>query len=96
MTNFAVNKNKIVIFGGAQMRPNLHILDYIRAVNLFISCEDNLIENETFNVGYQNLTINEIAHLVKKVVEKKFPGKSINLKNSIVMTIDPIISILIK
>ncbi len=80
LTNFAVNKNKIVIFGGTQMRPNLHILDYIRAVNLFINCGDNLIENETFNVGYQNLTINEIAHLVKKVVEKKFPGKSISIE----------------
>lgn len=80
LTNFAVNKNKIVIFGGTQMRPNLHILDYIRAVNLFINCEDNLIENETFNVGYQNLTINEIAHLVKKVVEEKFPEKSISIE----------------
>ena len=78
------------------MRPNLHILDYIRAVNLFINCEDNLIENETFNVGYQNLTINEIAHLVKKVVEKNFQKNLYQLKNSIVMTIDPIISILIK
>ena len=80
LTNFAVNKNKIVIFGGTQMRPNLHILDYIRAVNLFINCDDNLIENETFNVGYQNLTINEIAHLVKNVVEERFPEKSISIE----------------
>ncbi|MBG56017.1 MAG: UDP-glucose 4-epimerase, partial [Deltaproteobacteria bacterium] len=33
------------------------------------------IENQTFNVGYQNMSINEIANLVKEVVEQEYPGK---------------------
>ena len=66
LTNFAVNKNKIVIFGGEQLRPNLHILDYIRAVKLLIEADKNLISDQIFNVGYQNLSINEIANIVKK------------------------------
>ena len=43
LTNFAVNKNKIMVFGGDQMRPNLHILDYIRAVKILMEKESDLI-----------------------------------------------------
>ena len=75
LTNFAVNKNKIVVFGGQQLRPNLNIIDYIRAVKLFINSEERLIANEIFNVGYQNLSISQIAEIVKNVVENKFQKK---------------------
>ena len=34
-----------------------------------------MIQNEIFNVGYENMSILEIANLVKKVVEKEFPDK---------------------
>ena len=81
LTNFAINKNKIVVFGGNQLRPNLHIIDYIRAVKLLIEVDKNLIKDEIFNVGYQNLSINQLAGIVKKVVEKEFPGKEILIEN---------------
>ena len=32
LTNHAVNKNKITVFGGDQLRPNLHVKDYCDAV----------------------------------------------------------------
>jgi len=80
LTNFAVNKNHIVVLGGKQMRPNLHILDYIRVVNLFINAPKEKINNQIFNVGYQNKTIEELALIVKKVVEKKFLKKNIEIK----------------
>lgn len=72
LTNFAVNKKFIKVFGGDQLRPNLHILDYCKVVELLINAETSNIKNETFNVGYQNLSIMEIAELVKQVVQKKF------------------------
>ncbi|MDC1169947.1 SDR family oxidoreductase [Candidatus Pelagibacter sp.] len=81
LTNFAINKNKIVVFGGNQLRPNLHIIDYIRAVKLLIEVDKNLIKDEIFNVGYQNLSINQLAGIVKKVVEKEFPGKEILIEH---------------
>ena len=34
LTNLAINKNKITVFGGDQLRPNLHILDYCDLVLL--------------------------------------------------------------
>ncbi len=75
LTNFAVNKNFIKVFGGDQLRPNLHIKDYCDLVQILIESETNKIKNEIFNVGYQNMSINQISLLVKKVVENQFPEK---------------------
>ena len=75
LTNFAVNKSFIKVFGGDQLRPNLHIHDYFRAVETLINAPDEKIENQIFNVGFQNLSISDLAQKVKKVVEKEFPEK---------------------
>jgi nucleoside-diphosphate-sugar epimerase len=72
LTNHAINKSKITVFGGDQLRPNLHIQDYCDVIKLFLDSDRNIINNETFNVGYQNMSILEIAKIVKKVVEKEF------------------------
>ena len=68
-------KKKIIVFGGDQLRPNLHVKDYCNAVLTLIDAEDNKIKNQIFNVGYQNLSIKEIAIIVKKIVEINFPEK---------------------
>jgi len=73
LTNLAVNKGKITVFGGDQLRPNLHIQDYSNVVQLLLSAPDEKIANDVFNVGYQNKTTMEIAQIVKNVVEKEFP-----------------------
>jgi nucleoside-diphosphate-sugar epimerase len=75
LTNHAVNANKITVFGGSQLRPNLHIQDYCDAVELFLTAPGEKIQNEIFNVGYQNLSLMEIAQLVQKVVSREFPEK---------------------
>jgi len=75
LTNHAVNNGKITVFGGEQMRPNLHILDYCDAVQLLLDVPDEKVANEIFNVGYQNMSILDIALLVKRVVEREFPEK---------------------
>ena len=75
LTNLAINNGEITVFGGEQMRPNLHIQDYCDVVQLLLESEDSLIANETFNVGHQNLTIREISMLVREVVEEKYPEK---------------------
>ena len=75
LTNFAINKGFIKVFGGDQLRPNLHVVDYSDAVELLIKSDSEKIKNEIFNVGYQNLSIYQIAKLVKKVVENQFSEK---------------------
>ncbi len=75
LTNHAVNKNRITVFGGSQLRPNLHIQDYVDAVEMFLEAPAEKIQGEIFNVGYQNLSLMKIAELVKKVVLEEFPDR---------------------
>ena len=75
LTNHAVNKNAITVFGGEQLRPNLHVQDYCDTVQLLLESDDEKIKNEIFNVGFQNMSIKDIALLVKRVVEEEFPEK---------------------
>ena len=79
LTNHAIVNNKIIVFGGNQLRPNLHVMDYCDVVKLLITAPSNKINKEIFNVGYQNMSIKDIAELVKKVIEKEFPDKK-NIK----------------
>ena len=80
LTNHAMINNIIRVFGGEQLRPNLNIKDYIRAVNLLVEAPSELIKNQIFNVGYQNLSISDLAEMVKKVLEKKYENKKITIK----------------
>ena len=75
LTNFAYNKKFIKVFNGKQLRPNLHILDYCGAVLKLINSPSAKIQNKIFNVGHQNMSINKIASLVKKTVQKKMGQK---------------------
>lgn len=79
LTNLAVNKRQITVFGGDQMRPNLHIQDYCDVVKLMLISNPKIIQGQTFNVGYENLTINQISQIVKKIVENRFPGPDIEI-----------------
>jgi nucleoside-diphosphate-sugar epimerase len=73
LTNHAVNNGKITVFGGEQMRPNLHIDDMVDLYQLLLSLEDSKIAGETFNAGYRNLKVKDIAAIVKSVVETEMP-----------------------
>ncbi|MDR6774205.1 SDR family oxidoreductase [Azospirillum sp. BE72] len=76
LTNHAVNNGKITVFGGDQKRPNLHIQDMCDLYKLLLEAEDGEIAGQTFNAGYQNHTINEIAEFVRSVVEEEFPERA--------------------
>ncbi len=75
LTNHAINKNVITVFGGSQKRPNLHIQDMCDLYELLLEVPAEKIQGQTFNAGYQNYTIMELASMVKEVVEQEFPEK---------------------
>ena len=75
LTNLAVNKGKITVFGGSQLRPNLHIQDYAELCKTQLEASDEIIADQVFNCGYQNMSIMQIAETVKKVVLEEFPEK---------------------
>src|SRR3989338_4661262 len=71
LTNLAVKKGKITVFGGEQQRPNLHIEDMTDLYIKTLEYPDEMINRKVFNAGYHNMRMNEIASTVKKVVENK-------------------------
>jgi len=75
LTNHAVNNGKITVFGGEQLRPNLHILDMCDLYELLLDVPDAKIAGETFNAGYQNHSVMDIARMVRRVVHEEFPEK---------------------
>jgi nucleoside-diphosphate-sugar epimerase len=75
LTNHAVNKGKITVFGGSQLRPNLHVQDYADLCKLLLIAPDEKIADQVFNCGFENLSILDIAQAVKKVVQEEFPEK---------------------
>ncbi|MCX5713355.1 MAG: SDR family oxidoreductase [Candidatus Omnitrophica bacterium] len=83
LTNHAVNKGKITIFGGEQKRPNIHIEDvtdlYIKSLEYPVE----KIDGKIFNAGYFNMKMKEIAAVVKKVVANEMPHKSIEVVTTV-------------
>ena len=75
LTNHAINNNKITVFGGSQLRPNLHIQDMCDLYQLLLELPAEKISGQTFNAGYQNQSIMDIAKAVRKVVKEEFPEK---------------------
>jgi len=76
LTNLAVRKGVITVFGGKQMRPNIHIDDLADLYTLLLELPASKIAGKTFNAGYQNHTVEELALMVKKTVEKQMPEKA--------------------
>lgn len=76
LTNHAITNGNILVFGGAQLRPNLHVKDVCRLYLQLLNETSEKIQGQIFNCGYQNLSIMEIAEIVKKGVEKEFPERA--------------------
>ncbi len=68
LTNHAVNNGKITVFGGSQMRPNLHIEDMTDLYVQTMAWPDEAIDGKIYNAGYENHTVSEIANRVRTVV----------------------------
>ncbi len=80
LTCHGICNNKIRVFGGNQLRPNLHILDYCEAVTTLIEAEKDKIHEEIFNIGYENLSIRNIANKIKFILENKHKFKNIEIE----------------
>ncbi len=66
----AVTERKVVIFGGNQWRPFIHVTDAARALQMALEAPISKIKGEIFNVGAtnENYRMKEVGELVKKLV----------------------------
>ena len=79
LTNHAVNKRKITVFGGEQKRPNIHIEDMTDLYVGSLEYPDGKIDGRVFNAGYHNMKMDEIAGVVKKVVAEEMGYKDLDV-----------------
>ncbi|MBN1848833.1 MAG: NAD-dependent epimerase/dehydratase family protein [Deltaproteobacteria bacterium] len=68
LTNHAINRGQIMVFGGDQKRPNLHIEDMTDLYLFLLGQPDHKIKNKIYNAGYENLKVIEIAEKVNKAL----------------------------
>jgi nucleoside-diphosphate-sugar epimerase len=68
LTNHAVNNRLIKVFGGQQMRPNIHIQDMADLYVQSLLWPAEKIDGQIYNAGYHNHRIAEIADMVRGVV----------------------------
>jgi nucleoside-diphosphate-sugar epimerase len=68
LSNLAFHKRKITVFGGKQLRPNIHIADMVEAYVVLLNAPKELIAGEIFNAGYENQSVEELANSVRDVM----------------------------
>lgn len=89
LTMQALTKGEITVLGGTQYRPNLHVEDMCDAY-LFMLERPQL--TGTFNVGFENLTVAEIANRIAKRTGAKINFKPSNDPRSYRMNSDKIVA----
>ncbi len=75
LTNLAYHKREISVFGGSQLRPNIHIKDMAEAYIKLLNADKKIIAGEVFNAGYENQSVIELAEIVKEEI-----GSDVKLK----------------
>jgi len=65
----ALKYKSMTVFGGNQIRPNIHIQDLVNVYKYFIS-NPNLLGG-FYNAGFENLKIIDIAKKVSKIIPSK-------------------------
>jgi nucleoside-diphosphate-sugar epimerase len=68
LTNHAITNRLIKVFGGDQMRPNIHIEDMTDLYVKSLEWPDEKIHGKIFNAGYDNKKVIEIAETIQDVI----------------------------
>jgi nucleoside-diphosphate-sugar epimerase len=90
LTMQALTKGLITVFGGKQVRPNIHI-DDITDVYLHMIDKKHELQG-IFNAGFENLSILEIAEMVTKHVPAKIEVTESNDPRSYRINSDKLLS----
>jgi nucleoside-diphosphate-sugar epimerase len=68
LTNHAVNKGRITVYGGDQKRPNIHIEDVTDLYVRSLEWPDEAVAGQVLNAGYENHRVMEIATMVQQAI----------------------------
>jgi nucleoside-diphosphate-sugar epimerase len=68
LTNLAITNRRITVFGGEQLRPNIHVEDMTDLYLMLLEAPPEAIDGKVWNAGYHNLKVRDIAEMVRSKV----------------------------
>ncbi|MEM6750331.1 MAG: SDR family oxidoreductase [Planctomycetota bacterium] len=74
LTNHAYHNRKVKVFGGEQLRPNIHIEDMCRCYEAVLAADDATVAGKVWNAGYHNHSVADLAEAVRKTVAELTPA----------------------
>ena len=71
LTNLAYHNKVIKVFGGAQLRPNIHISDMVNSYICMLESDEQLTKDQIFNVGFENYSVEKLQLWLKSKLKIK-------------------------
>ena len=73
LTDQALTDRRIRVFGGSQMRPNVHILDLTAFYRMLLTAPAEKISARAFNVSRENASVMSLAEMIRDELDSSLP-----------------------
>lgn len=73
LTSHAVTNGRIRVFGGSQMRPNIHIEDLTDLYVHLLDAPADKVNGQAFNVSSRNASVMQLAQMIQGVIDPNIP-----------------------
>ncbi len=77
LTDHALTRGEIRVFGGDQERPNIHIQDLTDFYVELVTAPAERINGEAFNVSRENSSVRDLAEMVRAEIDPKLPIRTV-------------------
>ncbi len=73
LTDQALTDQRIRVFGGAQMRPNVHIRDLTAFYRMLLTAPAEKISARAFNISRRNASVMDLAEMIRDELDSSLP-----------------------
>lgn len=77
LTDQALTEHRIRVFGGEQMRPNVHIRDLTAFYRMLLKAPADKITGRAFNVSRQNASVMALAEMIRDELDPSLPIETV-------------------
>ena len=77
LTDQALTDRRIRVFGGTQMRPNVHIRDLTRFYRQLLTAPADTISGRAFNVSRENASVMSLAEMIRDELDPSLPIETV-------------------
>lgn len=73
LTSHALTRGAIRVFGGSQLRPNIHIEDLTDFYVTLVEAPRDLVQGQAFNVSAENASVMQLAEMIRDAIDPSLP-----------------------